>query len=111
MRVFVAVFARDGGLLFGVPMVIVLAAPDAIDVVESDVEPDRRIERAVLVDAEPGQFLVEDLGVGLRGEVAVLKTAIGDGLADAVDELLDGMLALAVLDVAVEILADNDFRG
>jgi hypothetical protein len=62
-------------------------AADAVLVVEADVEPDGRVEGAVLVDAEPGQVVVEDLGVLLGLEVAVLDAPIGDGAGDAVDEL------------------------
>lgn len=47
----------------------------------------------------------------LRGEISVLEAAVGDGLADAMDELLDGMLPLAALHVAVEVLAGYDLGG
>ena len=109
--IFVAALAGHRRLLVRVPMEIVLAARDAIHVEQANVEPDRRIERPVLVNAQPCQFVVEHVGILLGGEVAILETAIGDGPADPVNELLDRILALAALDVAVEILARNDFRG
>src|SRR5690606_26071589 len=78
----------------GVPAPVVGGALDAVAVVEADVEPDRRVERAVLVQAEGGQLVVEDLGVGVGGEVAVLAAPVGDGAGDAIDELADAPLAL-----------------
>ena len=84
--------------------------------IEADVEPDRRVERAVLVDAEPGQVVVENFRVLLRLEVAVLDAPVGDGARDAMDELAHGGLAAvlvrvgAVGDVAVEIFRDRDLR-
>ncbi len=99
--------------------VVALAAvlADAVLVVEANIEPDGRIEGTELVDAEPGQFLVEGLGVLLRLEVAVGDAPIGDGAGDAVDELADGGLAAvlvgigAVGDVAVEVLRNGDLGG
>jgi hypothetical protein len=35
------------------------AFADAVLMIQPDVEPDRRIERAVLVQAQPGQFVVK----------------------------------------------------
>ena len=52
-----------------------------------------------------------------RGEVLVAREVVlrlrprGDGVDDAVDELLDAVLALRRADVAAEVLADDDVGG
>ena len=63
------------------------------------------------MQAEPGQLAVEPLAVGLGGEVAVRGAPVGDGAADAVDELADALLAFAGAHLAVEILVGHDVRG
>ena len=110
LRILVGVVGHHhvaGGL---VPAPVARGALHAVLVVQADVEPDRRIERAVLVDAEPGQVAVEVLAVGLRAEVAVADAPIGDRARHAVDELLDGVLPLRRVDLAVEVLAHDDVR-
>ena len=62
------------------------------------------------MDAEPGKIAVEVLTILTRLEVAVGNSPVGDRPRDAVDELLDGVLALGGLDLAVEVLADDDVR-
>ena len=78
--------------------------------VKADVEPDRRIERAVLVEAKPSQFIVEDFAVG-GVEIAVGDAPIGDGAADAVDQLAHRGFALGRMLFAVKILRHDDFGG
>ena len=93
------------------------ALADAVLVIEPDVEPHRRVERAVLVHAEPGQLVVESLGRFRVCEIAVLDAPVGDRAGDAVDELAHRSFASALVrigavgDVAVEILRDGDLRG
>ena len=85
--------------------------------VQPDVEPHGRVERAVLVRAEPRQLVVERVGVRVGGEVALGLAPVGDGPRDAVDELAEAVLALPVLrravaagEVAVEVLRGDDVR-
>ena len=111
LGVFVAIFAGDGLLLCRVPMVIVLAAGDAVDVKKAYVEPDGGIKGTALVDAEPGELAVEGFGVLFGGEVAVFSAAVGDCPADSVDELLYGILPSAGLDVTVEVFAGYNLGG
>ena len=47
------------------------AVADAVLVIKTDVEPDRRIERAVLIDAKPGQLVVKNFRRLRIGEIAV----------------------------------------
>ncbi len=88
--------------------------PDTVLMVEADVEPNRAVERSVLIEAEPGQFVVENLGGFCVGEIAVGQAAIGDRAGDAMDQLPDGSLAPAVMrigsvrDVAVKVFRDRD---
>ena len=60
------------------------------------------------MDAQPGEISVEVFAILTRLEVAVGDPPVGDRPGDAVDELLDGVLALWRVDLAVEILADDD---
>src|ERR1035441_6944622 len=83
---------------------------DAVLVEQPDVEPDRRIERAALVHAQPGKFLVKKLAVGLA-EISVRDTPVCNRPADAVDELAHGGLALGGVHLAVKIFRDDDFGG
>src|SRR5262249_47277393 len=94
-----------------VPAPVVGRSLDAVAVVQADVEPDGRVERAVLVQAEGGELVVEAVGVFLAGEVAVLAAPVADGAGDAVDELADAGLALGSVQLAVEILAGDDVGG
>ncbi len=75
---------------------------------ETAVEPDRRVERSILVDAQPGELVVERLGVLGGGEVSLLFTPIGNRAADPVDQLTDTGLALVGADLAVEIFRHHD---
>ena len=54
---------------------------------EAHVEPDRAVERAVLVRAEPRQLVVEALAVSFGGEIFLFCAPVGDGPRDAVDQL------------------------
>ena len=89
--------------------------PDAVLVIEPDVEPDRAVEGAVLIGAKPGQFVVEDFGCFRVGEITVGEAAIGDRAGDAMDQLPNGGFATAFMrvgavgDVAVEVFGNRDF--
>src|SRR5690606_25671131 len=77
----------------------------------ADVEPDRGVEREVLVHEEPGDLVLEDLGVGVGGEVAVLLAGVGVGLDHAVDELLEAPLTRVGADRTPEVLGGDDRGG
>ena len=109
--ILVGVLRLDGLVLLGVPVPVAHRALDAVLVEQPDVEPDRRVERGVLVQAEPGQVAVEVLGVGRRGEIAVLQAPVGDRAADAVDKLPHALLPFRGAVLAVEILVDHDVGG
>ena len=78
---------------------------------DADVEPDRRVERHLLVDEEVGQLGLEG-GEVLVGREVVLGLGPGrDRVDDAIDELADARLALGRAEVAAEVLADDDVGG
>ena len=75
------------------------------------VEPDRGVEGEVLVDQQPGQLVLEELGVGVGGEVAVVDAGLGVGLHHAVDELLEAPLPRLAAHRTAEVLGRDDGRG
>ena len=88
MRIFVAVLAAGSFFALGVPTEVMFAAGNAIDVEKTHIEPYRRIECTVLVHAQPGQLVIEGLGIFVSGEVAVFPAAVSYCFADTVDKLL-----------------------
>ena len=70
-----------------------------------------RVEREVLVHEQPGELVLEGLGVGGGREVAVVDAGLGVGLHDPVDELLEAPLADVGADGAAEVLGGDDGRG
>ena len=100
----------DVGLAIEEPVALGAVLADAVLGEEADVEPDRRVEGAVLIHAEPGEFVVEDLAV-LLAEVTVLDAPVRDGAGDAVDQLLDAGLALGGVLLAVKVFRDDDLGG
>jgi hypothetical protein len=83
---------------------------DLVLMIKADIEPDGRIEGAILIDAQPGQFIVKNLPFGLV-EIAVAHAPIGDGPADAMDQLADGRFPFAGVLLAVKVFRDHHFGG
>ena len=77
----------------------------------ADVEPDRRVEGHLLVHEQVRQLRLEGGEVLVRGEVVLRRGPAGDGVDDAIDELLDAALPAGRADVAAEVLADDDVGG
>ena len=75
---------------------------------EADVEPDRRVERGVLVDQDRLQLGLEGVGLLVGREVAALAAPAADRVDDAADHLLDGALALGRGHAAAEVLLRDD---
>ena len=63
------------------------------------------------MDQQPGQLVLEHLGVGRGGEVAVRLAALAVGRDDAVDELLEAPLTGVGADGAAEVLGGHDGGG
>ena len=111
LRKLIRIFRLIDGLRDRVPMPIALRALHAVLMKKADVEPDRAVERPVLMQAEPGQLAVESFAIFGGGEIAVVQAPIGDRAAHAVNDLADAVLALGRVVLAVEIFADDDVRG
>ena len=101
-----------------IPPPVVGRSGNSITVVKPDVEPDRGIERAVLIDAQGCQLVVEPICILGGGEIAVVPAPVGDRPGHAVDELANRVLALAFRGtavaaghVAVKVLADHHVGG
>ena len=75
---------------------------------EPAVEPDRAVERGLLVDEDVFQIVAERLQILFGREILVLPRPLRDGVDDAADELLDAALALGRADLPAEILRDDD---
>ena len=82
--------------------------------IQADVEPDRRVERAVLVHAEPGQFIVKNLRSFRIREITVRHSPIGNRARHSMNELPHGSFSSALVwigavrDVAVKVFRDGD---
>ncbi len=68
-------------------MEIVFAAGNAIDIQKTHIEPYGRIKCSVLIDAEPGQLVVENLGILVSSEVAVFSAPIGNRFSNPMYKL------------------------
>ena len=77
---------------------------------EADVEPDRRVERGVLVDEDRLQLGLERVGLLVGREVAALAAPAADRVDDAADHLLHAALALGRAEPPAEILLRDDVR-
>src|SRR6267143_1963761 len=111
-RVFVLGAGAFGGAALAViePVAAAGVLADAVLMIEADVEPNRRVEGAVLIQTEPGKLLVKHFAV-FGAEIAVVDAPVGNGAADAVKELANGRFALGGVLLAIKIFRDNDLRG
>ena len=53
--------------------------------IQPNIEPDRRIKRAVLVQAQPGQLVIKSFGSFRICEVIVRDSTVGDRARDAMN--------------------------
>ena len=85
--------------------------------IQTNVEPNRRVEGAVLIQAKPGQFIIKNLRRFRVHEIAVGHTPIRDRLSDAMYQLAHRSFAAALVrvgaigNVAVKIFRNRDFSG
>ena len=85
------------------------AVADPVLLIKTDVEPDRRIECAVLIEAKPGQLIVKKVRHLRIGEIAVEQSPICDGARNPMNQLPDRRFPPALFrispvgDVAVKI--------
>src|SRR6185436_18780238 len=74
----------------------------------ADVEPDRRVERHLLVHEQVRELRLEGLGLARIGEVALLVAPPADLLDDPVEQLADAGLAPRRAQLAAEVLRRDD---
>ena len=89
------------------PVALRRVVAHAVLVMQPDVEPYRRVEGTVLVQAKPRQLLVKNLAI-LPAEVTVVDAPVGDGAGHAMDQLANGRLPLRRALLAKEIFRDDD---
>ncbi len=78
---------------------------------DADVEPHRRVEGGLLGDHQVLELGAEGLGLVLVDEVPAADAPFGDGVAHAVDDLLERLLALLGAGGAAEVLLGHDVGG
>jgi hypothetical protein len=107
-RAALGIFVLGGGALglmcLAVIKPITLAGifSNAVLTEQTNIEPYRRVECAVLVDAQPGQFIEKYFAVRFA-EVTILYTPVRNRTADAMNELADGGFALLCFQFAIKI--------
>jgi hypothetical protein len=116
LRIFV--LRRRALSLSGRAVVEIISRPaipaHAVLVMQTDVEPDRRIERAMLVHAKPGQLVVENFRLLRIGKITIRDPPVRDRPRDAVHQLLHRTFAPAfarispIRYVAIKIFRDRD---
>ena len=114
LRSGVRVLGPGGHAGRAIDRVVPARALDLVLVPEAAVEPHRAVECADLVDQHVGQFGLEALRVGGRGEVAAEGLpGVAQRVGDAADELADRLLgaALGRNPGLAEVLADRDVGG
>ena len=75
---------------------------------KTDVEPHRRIERSMLVQAQPGQITVEVLGVFRTGKITTVGAPICNGATDTVNQLTYARFAFRLANFPKKVLAHDD---
>ncbi len=91
--------------------------PNPVLLIETDVEPDRTVERAMLIQTEPGQITIERLRRGLVRKITVLEPPIRDRPRHPMDQLTNrtfataGMRISAVGNISIEIFRHRDLGG
>src|SRR5699024_2244236 len=76
-----------------------------------DVEPHRRVEAEHLMEEHPGELVLEDLGVLIAAEVAVLLARAAVSLHYAIDELAQAPFSRFGPYRSAKILRGDDGRG
>src|SRR5207248_140497 len=89
---------------------------DTVLMIQTNIEPNRRIKRAMLVRAQPRQIIIEDLGSLFIREVAICYSPIGDRSRHAVNQLPHRRFSSAIVrispvrNIAIEIFRDGNLR-
>src|SRR5262249_25630573 len=82
--------------------------PNAVLMVQTHIEPNRRVERAILIEAQPGQFLVKDFP-DCFAEISVSNAPIGNRPANPMNELPHRRLSFGRTLLAIKIFRHHHF--
>jgi len=91
-----------------VPVALRGVLADSVLVIEADIEPDGRVERTVLVDAEPGQLLIKNLSIFLA-EIADGDAPIRNGATDTMNKLANGGFTFGSVLFTVKLFGNDNF--
>ena len=97
---------QTAGLIIDVVMTLARAI-DAIGPMQAGVEPLRAVRRGLLGGQHEAHLVIEGAGIGFAVEIAALPAPIGPGAGEAIENLLGGVLADAL--IAVRLLAPQPF--
>ena len=100
-------FDRAG---FAIPVIVAAGTFYAILMIQAHVEPDRRVERAVLMQAEPGEIAVEVFAVVGGLKVTIINAPVGNGAGHTVNYLLNTGFPLGSIRLTIEVFADYNVR-
>src|SRR5207247_10461090 len=76
-------------------------------VVQTHVEPNRRVEGPKLLKTQPGEFVVESFAIRSRREIPIPDSPLRDRSCDAMDMLTHAMLTFGRAVFPVKILAGH----
>ena len=110
LGVFVLVVGGGDFLRLGVPVEPAHAALHTVLMKQPDVEPDRRVERTILVHAQPSQLAIKMFRILRTGKQAILAAPVGDRPCHAVNQITNRCFTLGGVGFPVEIFADDDVR-
>ncbi len=84
----------------------------AVLLTKTYVEPNGRIECAMLVKKQPREIAIKSLAILVRIEVTIRHSPIRDRSRNAIDQLANAVFALiGLLRIAIEIFAHHDIGG
>ena len=112
MWILVRVFGLFDLTCFYVVSPIAFGSNHVVLLIETDIEPNWRIEGTVLVQTKPAQVSVEVFAILRRIEVSICDAPIGNRTRHPMDQLTNRELAfLNIRRIAVKVLADDNVGG
>jgi len=110
--VFVRVFGLFHLTCCDVVSPIAFGSNHVVLLIETDIEPNRRIEGTVLVQTKPTEVSIEVFAILRRIEVSICDAPIGNRPRHPMDQLTNRVLALLnIRRIAVKVLADDNVGG
>ena len=94
LRKFVRILRLNRFMSFLVPAPVTFCSFHFILVVKTNIEPNRRIKRNMLMQTQPGQLAIKILAILLRREITVPKSPVGYRPTHAMNQLPYAVLSL-----------------